>query len=352
MSNQLKSGSIPKNIKMFSRPAEDVKFRWDDIEVEDDIAVVKCFPSFITDSENKKTQATAKSWADRMTSVYNKEKEQWERSYPGFTVKDMPNDPISNVRLIGLDVRGNGGRAWQVLFNDEYLFDMREDVLMDTMLSGGVKEGGVLSGEYIFAAVNSEMKIIRVGSLLHKKMIESTEYNTKSAITKLEIGGIYQNKLFTKMYLGQLYHTPIHVGYEYDGGWSYGRDRNRKVKVEVFPVQKRHVFLELSTRDEFPESGSVQDFKAAIKGSYGPQFTTSTPKSFKNKLGQVSFDTHKELIDSVMDFLKEDKEEHLKNHNVNKDFFWSYYDTVLNTRLEPGEYIHPLIHEEIKSYIK
>lgn len=61
----MKTGSIPETIRVFARPPIEIKFKWDDIDVSDDVAANICEPIFVTDSTNKKTQETAKSWASQ-----------------------------------------------------------------------------------------------------------------------------------------------------------------------------------------------------------------------------------------------------------------------------------------------
>jgi hypothetical protein len=89
------------------------------------------------------------------------------------TITTHFNNPITNIRVAGLETRGNGGRAYKVVIDDLYYFDLREDVLLEAMIECGINKGGILNGEYIWVKIRSHMKLIRVGSPLHKEMIKA-----------------------------------------------------------------------------------------------------------------------------------------------------------------------------------
>lgn len=209
-----KQGSIPEKLSLYSRAPSDVRWSWDDVEGGERTEKVRSV--FITDTANKKTQETAKVWQetnmlgydyDDVSKTYTRKKV--DRS-EFITAHDIPNVPIHNIRIVTLEIRGQGGRAYKCVadigpIKDAY-FDMREDVLLDCMFQQGISPGGILQGPFIFARVDTDMKPIRVGSLLHDKMIESTEYNQKSTIKSFEIGNVYEDKAGNKFaYIGTGY---------------------------------------------------------------------------------------------------------------------------------------------------
>jgi len=158
----MKIGHIPENLKLFARPESEFKFKWDDIQNDEDPKnlITKCQSVFVTDAMNIKSHAVATNWARGRT--YNYETRQYETP-ANIEVIDCKNDFIKCVRIIGLEVRKQGGRAWKCLINDKYLVDMREDVLLDTMINSGIKPGANLPGDYIFAMISSQMKLIYAG---------------------------------------------------------------------------------------------------------------------------------------------------------------------------------------------
>lgn len=324
----IKFGSIPENLKIFFKPQEEIKFRWDDIEVNEDTRVVLGRPSFITDLSNKKTQSTAARWAEG----YNY---RTKKDIPFDTV-ERPNTPINDVRVIGLDIRGNGGRAWQVLLDGIYVVDMREDVLMDCLLNGGVGPDAQLSGGFIFASVNSEMKIIRVGSLLHDKMLESTAYNAKAAITELDVGGIYRNKKSTVIYLGEVWTTHLEVT-RTSSGWSYGRHNNESFAYHLHNPRK--TFLTVEITDDL--LGEVDFKKIKYDFTYwGMNFNKTISKSFKEKLGQAT-NSPQEILDYI-------KENCIKKYKITTQHphYHSDYSDMLNASLTQG-FLHPIVQSAV-----
>jgi hypothetical protein len=321
----IKFGSIPEHLKIFVKPQEAIPFRWDDIEVNEDTRVVLGRPSFVTDLTNKKTQETAARWAQGYN--YRTKKDI------GFDIVERPNTSFNDVRVIGLDIRGNGGRAWQVLLDGIYVIDMREDVLMDCLLNGGVSPDARLSGDFIFASVNSEMKIIRVGSLLHDKMIESTEYNAKKPISKLEVGGIYRNKKSTVIYLGEVWTTHLEVERK-SNGWSYGTRRPDEYHYRLHFPRKCHLTIEVNF-----ESG---DTKINTKDIcyYSMNWNKSIPKSFKEKLGQIDTPVQK-ILDAI-------KERSIREYKIETQppHYQSGYSDMLNASLTEG-YIHPIVRSAV-----
>jgi hypothetical protein len=181
----MKIGSIPTNIV----------YIYSNVRTIDKQEV---YPAFISDACNKKTIETGKKWAEWKN--YYKPDEQH-----GIFEFETSNDSITKIQILSLEKRGRGGRAYKVLVHSDKLFyvDLREDVLMDVILEVGIDKKGFLKGSFIWACVDSEMKLIRVGSKLHKEMVDSTSL-AKQKITKskLEVGGVYSNKQKIAVYCG------------------------------------------------------------------------------------------------------------------------------------------------------
>lgn len=203
----MKTGNIPKNLTFFVKEPQSVYWRWDDV----DNAPEKQFtvnPCYISDSENKKTLKTGEEWHKSYRYEYvNKQHTRIDSvKHFQFTV---PNVPFRNLRIITLEIRDQGGRAYKVCADigghKNLYFDMREDVLLDIIFENGIDKGGIINAEFIFARVNASMKAIRVGSALHAKMIEATTYHDVKPLDKLEVGGIYESKTGKSVYLGEFY---------------------------------------------------------------------------------------------------------------------------------------------------
>ena len=63
------------------------------------------------------------------------------------------------------------------------------------MLTNGIVKG-ILQGEFVWAKVGSEMKLVRIGSVLHSSLIEATKDSKMKKIGQrdLQVGHIYSGK--------------------------------------------------------------------------------------------------------------------------------------------------------------
>jgi len=114
------------------------------------------------------------------------------------------NSPF-NIQICGLDVRGQGGRAYKVIDDCGHLFDLREDVMFEAMMHVGIKPGGYLNSQFIWCVRNNNTKLIRVDSILHQEMLQATIRNNQEPvpITQLKPGIVYRNKqLMSKLFVG------------------------------------------------------------------------------------------------------------------------------------------------------
>jgi hypothetical protein len=184
------NGYLPDRITYVCAKKEKSEI-WDD-ESENVIATFKVCPTFPIETGRKLD--TAIEWA----------------SDKGYTpvCDDLPNEPISNVQIMGLEERGNGGRAYKVTLNDNYYVDMREDTILEAIFDGGILPGGVLTGEYVWGKIGSQLKLVKVGSSTHKVLMQGI--NTSKAVelksSDIKIGGLYRRKSGgNSLYLGSFY---------------------------------------------------------------------------------------------------------------------------------------------------
>lgn len=193
---KLRSGHIPVDIVyIFGAPVR-VTRRWDEADQPDEeLVYTEVTPAFVSDADNEKTIATGMSWASSRCTKWNPTTRQSEVIGQVQKLK-KENQPISGIKVIGLEVRGEGGRAYKVVTPDGFYFDLREDVLLDTMLTKGVQPGGILAGEYQWARVGTEMKLVRVDSQLYHALLEAGERSILASIpkSKFEVGRIYESK--------------------------------------------------------------------------------------------------------------------------------------------------------------
>ena len=114
-------------------------------------------PAFPVDANNKKRLETAESWADR-GNYRNRGKDKTIKK------KEYANGPFVDVKIVELEERGNGGRAYKVVVGDDYYVDFREAEMMWVIKNVGIRPGGIMNGEFAFAVVGSQTKLIPMHS--------------------------------------------------------------------------------------------------------------------------------------------------------------------------------------------
>jgi len=177
----MRVGYIPESITYVCRRPEKKSTRWDSLSV--DIKELDVIPAFA--AQNEKALETARSWA----TVRNWRNNTSTEPYEEF---ESDNTPIK-LQIVGLERRSEGGRAYKVITEHGYYFDLREDVLFDAIISVGIEKDGKMGGEYIWGVLGSQMRLIRNGSALHDSLKELTERKKKKKIPirDLEPSGIY-----------------------------------------------------------------------------------------------------------------------------------------------------------------
>lgn len=260
----MSKGFLPRKISYVCASKETMDVYDSDDYRSKKIASYKVHPTFPV--EDGKKLDTAISW----TGLKN----------PKIDVLD--NEPLSNIKVCDLEHRGNGGRAYKVIIHDKYYVDMREDVILDTMITNGVDVGGILKGTYVWAKYGAQMKLVRVGSYAHQLYAEQENPSDLVEIktSDIKIGGVYEMKSGSKkMYLGSFY------TYEYSamrmGGYFY---KGPEFTDEKLIKKKSHLFVEVSWYVKDPIKSSVsailrQPGNSYMAGTY--EFKTSMPKFIK-----------------------------------------------------------------------
>lgn len=153
------------------------------------------------------SEETAKKWATNK-SYWNKQGS--EPIYFEFT-----ENKFDTVQIVSLDVRGNGGRAYQVLIHHEdkkFQCDLREDVLMEVILTKGINVGGYLNGSFSFIRNNAQTNLVLHDSDTYnraKEELERREGNKdkkKISAKDLKVGHKYRQLNGSEgIYLGSFY---------------------------------------------------------------------------------------------------------------------------------------------------
>ncbi len=168
---------VPAKLKVF-HPKKVVSYTVEDADEQPQ--QIDVFPGFATDAVEGNSHETARNWA----AGY-----QWQQNEYGET--EFDNEPVESIRVVGLEHRRNGGRAWKIV-DRGFLFDLREQALLDLVMNGaGVFSQGIVSGPFIWIS-NSGMRLVRVGSTQH---LEATKGKPKDpTLSLLSQGDVFKQK--------------------------------------------------------------------------------------------------------------------------------------------------------------
>ncbi len=292
----MKQGNIPEKLTFFVRNPIKVSFHWDDVEEGEEMTNVnkeEVLPCYISDSKNKKTLESGRSWAEN-DYYYENNKRKTRGIFHTF---EVDNQPFTNVRIMTLEIRDQGGRAYKVCADfgplSNLYFDLREDVLLDCMIHCGISKGALLTDNFIFAKIGASMKIIRVGSLLHMKMIDATDMKNAKPIEDLEIGGLYRNKAGDEnVFMGKYWiKEPVLEEYTDNSGvgWNVRTVKKFKLKnygksYEVYVFHSPHMDYKTNEVEWFEKTGNTWRKKGEPL-SFG--FNLVKSHSYKEKVKNV-----------------------------------------------------------------
>ena len=164
---------------------------------------ISVFGAFPYDPESKTAPATAKSWCQG--SVWDAHAVKYVTSGTPQII-DQENLPIT-LKIVDLEARGNGGRAYKVVDSENRLFDLREDQLIDAIRYAGIQPGGTIAGTFVWGVTNSTTKLIFVGGELYNTTLEREKMDAAAKTaglitgTKFVFGEMYSNGQKGEAYL-------------------------------------------------------------------------------------------------------------------------------------------------------
>lgn len=240
-------GTIPNKLYVGARQTRQVRTFIDREEV-----IARATPTIFTDADSKNSVETAKRWKNE----YGRQVDQ------GYELI-VENKPITNIRLFTIDCRSQGGRAYKCIDQEGQYFDLREDIFLDALYNGEVesRDGKVfLMGKYIWARIESHMKLIRFESNLYNELMESKARKELKKIPakEMEIGVIYETKggeLF--VYVGRSHYNDQFtqkkiLGWNYvklEEPWSFHEEEVAKWKVMNFQEKYEYSLERRKQRD-------------------------------------------------------------------------------------------------------
>lgn len=257
MNSKAAVGYIPKKICYVYSDEEEVHVgcHWDVDWIDTSKNVtVKAFPAFPIEDGDEKSKIRAVVWAEK--SYINEDKKIVK-----FELID--NEPVSGIRVLSVEEG-----TYKVLVG-QYYVDMREDVLMDTIIKDGIQKDGILPATYVWAKFQSQLRLVRVGSELYKLIVEFESKKDIKPISKLEVGGIYQTRKKEKsIFIGYVNTTIFETTKK---SW----DEKANFKFKKIPIKKAMLFYDLFNSDFSVDLSAPSQFK--IKKTH----------SFIEKLDQV-----------------------------------------------------------------
>lgn len=291
MSKIAVSGNIPEKITYYSSKSIDVSvgcewdlnsFNFPEKPKDVKIAVTPAYP---VDSKDSNAAASAINWCKQ--PVYDVDTQNYIKN-EDYNKFEIDNTPFSGVKITSLEHRGQGGRAYKAIIHGFYV-DLREDVVLDAILKVGVDPGGILKGEYVWAKIGSQLKIIRIGSEIHRMILDYQTKKVLKPVSKklLEIGGVYQNiKKVRVIFLG--YVNTTNLLYDFD---SNQRD---KFVYKFQDLKKEMLFYKMSLNSK------LDDFnleKIMNKNFNNYDFMITKNHSFIEKIGNVFIDN--DIVDKI-----------------------------------------------------
>jgi hypothetical protein len=191
----VKTGHVPENKDVALRPPSMHR-----TVVDGNTYELEVCEAFVYPSENDNYAGTAMDWA----TGYSYSKEQIT------VIQGLSNEWFTNLRLVGISHRGNGGIAYKVVTASGWMVDLREDVFIECLMAGEIDtrkgsvmspktpmgDGTYLTGKFVWAVLGSQTRLVRYKSKLYESLLESGKRKLlkKIPMKDLEAGGIYETK--------------------------------------------------------------------------------------------------------------------------------------------------------------
>jgi len=181
----MKTGSIPENLFIVVRPEKEYKVKVDDKEF-----TYNTKPSFAVDANSDKMIVKAKYWG-----IHNYFTQMFKED--DLTYINTDNKEFTNLQLIDLEKRSEGGTVYKVIDDTGLLYDLRDDVFLECLYSGEIKNKGkkvYLTSNFIWAVNGSQMRIVRVNSKLYNELKDAGERRNLTVLKKKDLipGTVYK----------------------------------------------------------------------------------------------------------------------------------------------------------------
>lgn len=318
------TGNIPSKLKLFVCDPIKITVNYDDCDIQIGNTFMAS-ETYVSDADNKKTCETGQKWAEQKSNRYNYDTKSYYKT--NFSVEEVDNVPIKNVVITSLEHRGQGGRAYKVIVNDRYYVDLREDVLLDAILHVGINSGGKLMGEYLFAKVGSQMKLIRINSALYNELIKSTAMDNTTKIKNLKIGRIYESKTEKLIYIGKVDTTKVNIVEDKQQRGYYNSSYHNTLvdgKLTTNPVSGM-LFYKIRSYDKNPNNIEISPYRFSIRKSHSLRVDTGIDVEMPdNWLDTLKNNIYKYAVDTA------NKYPSVKNSKFSEIYYMTQYSELAN----------------------
>lgn len=224
--------------------------------------------AFPYDPKSKTSPVTALRWAKHEHHYNGKQSKDYE---PDIIYRH--NDPI-DLRILSLEFRGNGGRAYKVIDGSDYIFDLREDQLVEAIRTCGISPGGKINGQFVWGFSGSTLRLILVGGADHKEITEAEADTPSKFITSgFKPNVVYETSDGThRGYVGKLKLPDRKIGHAFiEGRHSYYYVPSHFMPNITDVDAKRSAWQALSVDERWQEHLKSNDHDVVLLTS--PKFT-------------------------------------------------------------------------------
>ena len=256
------NGRIPKIMVAYLKPSEkrvgdgNCATRWSFPTDRRETAGFEKYDAseaFVVPEDSEAFNKSAMSWACGINKWDTRTPKPEEISK--VTKASFTNKAFTNLRWVGVDSRMEGGVAYKVVTQEGWLVDLREDVLIDCLYEGEIKQlknqpqgaGTYFTAQFVWVVMGSQSRIVRVGSTTYQDIVKSQELSETKTIPEkdLEVGGVYQDRKrkgviilargtnkgekFLKMEISRYNRSALNLQEEVDGSIAIldGKEKNR-----------------------------------------------------------------------------------------------------------------------------
>lgn len=210
----IRSGFIPVEIVYVLGEKTTVTSRWDNtFERKEQPRYTEVVPVNVFDANEQAKIKKATKQAALVASV--------SKNFIDTPTLKLENKPMTGLRILNREFSGSE-KVYKVMNLDGLFFEIHDDVLLETMLNSGIKPNGVLEGEFLWASINNEMKLVRKNSELFDVLLETGDREFLSFIEKnsLKVGGIYESRRGEKL---------VFLGHAVSETWRFEWLNNKNV---------------------------------------------------------------------------------------------------------------------------